>query len=210
MKLLDIWINLQHEINFFNKRNFEDIPRVPGVYAWFYPLQICSFVQEEFFNDIANVFDYDANDENGIPQIEIEETLSWRKVLMRVLIQNKNPNYEQFRLEWENACRNEESFKSLRNTFYKSTILMPPLYVGKTDNLYRRCHEHLYSRTNSNSFSSRFCEQASKKNFQAATTVSDLLLICIQTRHGQDFKGDFEGMIEMFLKNLTKPVYSMK
>jgi hypothetical protein len=205
MKLIDVWTNLHSELGFYNKRNFADVPAAPGVYAWFYPLQICSYDPESFFQDISNVFNYDA-DVGGVPEKDVSVKMSWRNILMKVALGDREPSWESFKVEWDRACASESSFNALRKVFYKSSILMPPLYVGKTDNLHRRCHQHLFS----SGFSERFTQHAGLKNFQAASKVSDLLLICVRTRAEHDFSGDFEGMIEEYLKYLTKPVYSKR
>lgn len=205
MKLIDVWTNLQSELGFFNKRNFDSVPAIPGVYAWFYPLQICSYDPEKFIEDISNVFNYDS-DVEGIAEKDMSIRMSWRDIIMKVALRDRDLSWESFREEWEHACQDKDSFSALRRVFYKSSILMPPLYVGKTDNLFRRCHEHLCS----SGFSNRFTAHAKQMNFQAASKVSDLLLICVRTRSENDFSGDFEGLIEEYLKHLTKPVYSKR
>ena len=92
-----------------------------------------------------------------------------------------------------------------------SSILMPPLYIGKTKNLRQRCIQHQNLSCEQNSFSKRFYDYA-QENSLGSKSVKDLIFVCIKTdeinsNSDQVGKDYFEELIEEVLKISAKPVF---
>ena len=94
----------------------------------------------------------------------------------------------------------------------KCSLFMPPLYVGKTDNLSRRCYQHV-SGSGKGSFHKRYTEYA-RKNGLPYIKVSDLLFVCIPIKFYNDKTTEENDKItllmETLLKNLASPPFSKR
>lgn len=87
---------------------------------------------------------------------------------------------------------------------------MPPLYVGRTDNLQRRYTEHVKGNRERNDFNARFSSRAESLGVKAA--VSDLLFACIRTgsTEAQPTNPNATQLIEHMLLRFWQPPYSIR
>jgi len=210
MRLNDVWLNVNKEIGFYTKETFETIPDGPGVYAWFYPLRIITKDPYQFIQEVNLILNYDSS-VNGKPSKKKLVEFKWETIDLDLGINFKEPNLGNFLGIWQKAAESEAKFDQLRRIIMKASILMPPLYVGKTVQLRRRCLEHV----NGNSdFNKRYSSFAGKNKIKF-DRVEDLLFVCIKTI--EETKGesqtdieDLEDLVEAIMKNLSKPIYSEK
>ncbi len=93
----------------------------------------------------------------------------------------------------------------------RASILMPPLYVGKTKNLNVRCNQHINGRSSSQ-FHDRF-ENYAASIHATCNKVSDLLFVCVKTvddeRKVSAAEQPLEDLIEEIMKRIGKPPYSL-
>jgi hypothetical protein len=206
IRLNDIWRNVNHEIGFYIKETFDDVPQVPGVYAWFYPLRITTRDPLEFIDQVNSIINYDCSS-NGKPRKTTKFGLNWETITQHFEIDYQRITLDNFMDIWKKYSASDEMFDHLRSIIMKASIFMPPLYVGKTNNLYTRCKQHI-SGSNANDFHKRF-EDYSKSLNLPADKVSKLLFVTIKAQNdktgGND---DLESLIEAILKILVKPKYS--
>lgn len=205
MRLNDVWKKANEQIGFYTKDNFENIPSLPGVYAWFYPLRITSDKLSDFLKQVSFILNYDAVNA-GLPSRTNEVIYNWEKLIIKIETANLDADYSRYENTWKKLCTTE-NFDTFRKIILKSSIFLPPLYVGKTTNLNIRSFQHING-TAGNSFHSRFETHAEKNDYVSAKSVKDLLLVTLTTEE-IICDEDTEGLIEFLLKIFSKPKYSI-
>jgi hypothetical protein len=205
MSLNDIWRNVSSEIGFFTKETFDDVPVYPGIYAWFFPLRITTQDVDEFLRQVSTIFNYDSQVE-GKPLANTNFQLGWNQLSQTLTVENMETNLAELKKVWELYSRDKEEFDELRNVIMRSSIFIPPLYVGKSNNLRRRCFEHINGTKKGKNFHQRYQDYALQNKIPACK-VSDLLFVCIKTFKT---KLKLEDLIEKIMLSLSKPAYSKK
>lgn len=211
MRLNDIWRNVNQEIGFYVRGTFDKVPRLPGIYAWFYPLRVTTKDPFAFINEVNTILNYDAFVEDK-PYINTSNELSWERFLINFKREYKEPNLDNFMNIWNTAINSESTYNHLRRIIMKASIFMPPLYVGKTVNLFNRCSQHRNGNDINNNFSKRYSDFTNKHNLKN-NKVSDLLFVTISTKEELEFDDyieDTESLVEEILKHLSKPAYSKR
>lgn len=174
--LTDVWINLSREIGLYWGARFAEVPSAPGVYAWFYPLRISTPVVDDFVNEIRTVFGFDSNT-GGPAAADLVAGFAWHESRLHL---DEVPSVfrmpARVRGEWESIVADSDRFDALRRAIMKASIFMPPLYVGKSDNLHNRCNQHLAGST----FSKRY-ERFAQMVPIYTKRVADLLFACVPT-----------------------------
>lgn len=208
MRLNDIWRKVNAEIGFYTSETFANIPAAPGVYAWFYPLRIVTKDLNAFMNEINLVLNYDCESQ-GRPYRENSLNFIWEKIYTKTEIQFKDFDFSSFKNIWEDLVNNpdERDFNELRKIFMRASVFLPPLYVGKTTNLRKRCQQHIIGTNGDNNFNKRFQSYASLNNF-TSKSVSELIFVSIKTKEEQEQSSRTEELVEFVLKHLSKPKYS--
>jgi hypothetical protein len=209
MALNDVWRNINKEIGIYWKGRFEQVPDVPGVYAWFYPLRITTPELVVFLDDIGKLFSFDAR-RNGLADRSALLRFAWEEAGIDLRLRPTNAALPaDLTSVWNHVLANQERFDRLRMVVMRGSLLMPPLYVGKTKSLSVRCQQHLAG-TGNNDFHGRFQQYAAKVEL-AARTVEDLLFTCIQTGESGDNADEaIEGLVEEILKRACRPKYSAR
>jgi len=209
VKLNDIWRSVNNEIGFYTSETFKDVPNTPGVYAWFYPLRILTKDIYEFINEVNAILDYD-----GIREAEID--FKWEIITQNLEIKSKKINLTPFEGIWSEIITNgdDTEFNELRKIIMRASILLPPLYIGKTRNLNIRCQQHVNTAGGKNNFRARFEKYAdeaySNKKISKKIEVNDLLFVAIKTKEEDQLSTRTEELVESILKHLSKPKYSEK
>ena len=94
----------------------------------------------------------------------------------------------------------------------EASLLMPPLYVGKADNLRVRYTQHVEGAgPEANVFHTRFTTFA--RSVGLPLTVSDLLFVCIRTDPDTDRAlrdANVNELLEHILMQLCQPPFSMR
>ena len=97
-----------------------------------------------------------------------------------------------------------------------ASILMPPLYIGKTNDLRVRCRQHRSSsKQEENNFHNRFENFTRNKKLNngkefLTTKVEDLIFVCIKTDTIGNLGGDessTEVLLEEIFKLIATPPY---
>lgn len=193
---------MKSEIGFYTEETFEDVPPVSGVYAWFYPLRITTHNLGDFVAEVNKVFLYDSL-KDDVPRRKDYFQFAWSQIQVALELKATNFEYGRFAELWQKLIQDEQAFDEFRKSIMKASILMPPLYVGKTINLSIRCGQHRAD----GSFHQRF-ERFAKKHSLSVRSISDLLFVCISTKAVQNEQ--VEDLAEHILKNLAKPAYSIR
>jgi len=191
-------------IHFQDRDNFERIPPISGVYAWFYPLTVTSLDLDEFLNELRQVHLYDAR-EKASPGLEDAKRLGW--FLVKTAIQFENPPTEispTIRSTWKRLTENEARFDKVKRIFMRASLLMPPLYVGKATTLSERCHDHIRGETG---FAQRYRSRAQELGFHCKE-VSDLILLTLETSSAAEEDAS-EKLVEKVLNLVGRPPYGV-
>jgi len=215
MSLNDVWRHITQEIGIFWKERWDDVPTGPGVYAWFYPLRISTYDLSDFLDDIAKVLSFDARS-NGPASRALRARLTWEEIALQVRVDPPSIRIpKDVAAVWSKVVADPSSFERLRRVVMRGSLLMPPLYVGKTGSLNVRCRQHLAG-TADNDFHTRYQDFALRVGLRAAQ-VNDLLFACIRTASdslpGGKIEGEedpIEGIVEEILKRACRPRYSIK
>ena len=153
--LNDVFRDLGSQIGVFWSGRFDKVPASPGVYAWFYPLRINSFNLTDFVDEVHRIQSFDAACK-GQAVANLAHQFAWRTVFMDLKISPREFVIPAgISRSWDRIVRDQERFERLRRMVLRSTILMPPLYVGKTSNLNTRCAEHIHG-TGKGDFRARY------------------------------------------------------
>ncbi len=213
MALSDVWRSYRKDANVYHKGTFENVPQSPGIYAWFYPLRLSGDDLSEFVREINTVFSFDAK-LDGVAQGSGVIPFCWNEIEIEARLTStfkKMPN--KIEREWGKILENPQAESHFKKMLLRSSVLMPPLYVGKTIDLKRRCNEHLGSRygdNSENSFCSRFAKFALEKSIRSRQ-VSELLFLTIDTQ-GETvdscFEENLEDVLEEVMKRICEPSFS--
>lgn len=206
LNLNNIWRKVNSEISFYTSETFDNIPRQAGVYAWFYPLRIVTKDLNQFMDEVSIALNYDSYS-NGAPVRELKYEINWESFSHRIEIVPGIPKVESFKHIWDYYSADDDRFNELRKIIMRSSIFLPPLYVGKAQDLNVRCFQHINNNQKNNSFHTRFEEYARIKNLRVKK-VSDLLFVALRTEEDNTISEQAEDLVEAILKYLAKPKYS--
>ena len=206
----DVWKTIEQDLRIFHSDNFDQIPSVSGVYAWFYPLHVTSYDLDEFLEEVRGVHLYDAT-EAGTPKLKRDGVarLGWSSLKWDGFIQLENPPTDispTIRSAWEELKTDDGNFDSLRRVFMRASLLMPPLYVGKAKVLRDRCHRHIDGRSD---FSTRYKKRAEQLELKCQE-VSDLLLVSLTTSEVGKEDEEAEAVVEKVLNLVARPPYGIR
>ena len=198
-------------LGFFTRRTRDEIPASPGCYGWFLPLWLLPNISTlpEFLRTFGSVMTHEPT-----PQRDIDAGFSWDTVKVR-LSREFDPSIPPSAVPlWDRLYKDDQSRDALQQILLQASVLTPPLYVGKTDNLRRRYNHHTASPTlHANTFHRRFAECA--RQFDLGLSVSDLIFVCIRT--GRDVEDklsatadtqEINSLLEEILKRLCRPPFS--
>ena len=150
-----------------------------------------------------------------IPEKEVDAPFTWESIKLRVRRCAEIRINDEIRTIWQRVLANDETKKILQQTLMEASILMPPLYVGRTNNLKRRYLQHTGGdRLSKNNFHFRFMEYA--EELEIKISVSDLLFVCIETQKDLDRifldmkENEFNVLIEQILMQFCRPPFSMR
>jgi hypothetical protein len=219
MPMDDVWRDISKYINIYTSRNFDDVPSGSGVYAWFYPIELPSMDIGDLAVELSSILNYDSKLKDE-PSSHTKIPFNWKDTEVSVTEVPHSNIPSHAHSKWDKISKDKESLLHLRKIMLVSSILMPPLYIGKTNNLLRRCNEHRGSSVDKNGFHNRFEEYTKNKKLVNgkgfnSKTVEDLIFVCIKTDFNEKHKdleedGRFEDLLEEILKIIAKPPYGEK
>lgn len=222
MAIVDVFRNISDRIHVFQKTSWNNVPDRAGVYAWFYPIKVTSNNLDDFLAEQRAVRNYDAR-YRGQPEAQANLPFAWENLRLTASIEPRTPNFpESARNEWDQIVNDQEAFVEFRKTLLVSSLLMPPLYVGKTLSLMRRCAQHRgvgkHTESNgstANDFRSRFegfaCEHPDIKTKR----VEDLIMACVFTAEtksldANSYQNEQHSLLEEILKTAARPAYGLR
>lgn len=210
MRIVDVLRDIQNQSSVYYKGRFDDVPPLPGIYAWFYPLRITSNNLDDFMKEIYSVYDFDSH-VDGEPRQEASLRFAWDVVDVAA---RKRALHSQFSgAMYDSFARifaNESELRVFRESLMRASLLMPPLYVGKTTNLAIRCRQHIADeQPGCGSFHARYTRHASEKKL-TIQRVDDLLFSCIRTRDDEHEVSAHEDLLEEIMKRAARPPYSKR
>ncbi len=190
---------------FYTKETRHDVPEEPGCYAWFLPLWFYRENHDELMQIIGNMVSYD-----HVSEKEIDVSFTWQSMNLRVRPKAAFHATDDIRATWNNIYADNPTRHALQQILLEASLLMPPLYVGRTSNLRRRYLEH----TTGSAFHSRFTNYVTTLGLKVS--VSDLIFVCIKTERGLDrafgdlAQDDVDKLIERLLMQFCRPPFSLK
>jgi hypothetical protein len=213
MKHLDVFRSLtasDSRLGFYTKGTRDRIPEIPGCYAWFVPL----WIYREDFDELTRIVDYLIDYEQE-PVKEVQVPFTWESVTLRVRRSTKSTSRERSRATWAQVLGNPAARDALQQTLMEASLFMPPLYVGRTNNLKQRYLQHTKaSEPQKNVFFSRF--QECVERLRLKISVGDLIFACIETPSamrdllGDSDESDSNQLIEHLLMQFCRPPFSIK
>jgi len=214
MALNDELLGLHEKIRYYTYETFKNIPSEPGVYCWFYPLNIRNGELKEFLDEINIIFNFNYDDrEKGNSRTEF--SMGWRKYSLATEYKNISSS-EPFLKKWstlyiEAALSGDtKDLEGLKKILFISSIFMPPLYIGKAFDLSTRCQQHIIGTTEKdNNFHNRY-KNYTKLHKTSYRNVEELIFACISTKQFNLDDKKYEDLIEKMLMKLVKPIYSIK
>ena len=199
-------------LGFFTRQTCDEIPPDPGCYGWFLPLWLLRDTLPGFLNTFGGVLTHEPR-----PPQEVDAGFIWDrvKVKTRRTFDSAIPPIPAFAIPlWDHLYSDQQARDALQHILLQASILTPPLYVGKTDNLRRRYNNHVTPpKGDTNNFHNRFTACATELGI--SLSVADLIFVCIRTgRDAEEMlsvKGDAaetEKLLEEILKRLCRPPFS--
>ncbi len=216
MVLNDVWRSIGTEVGFFYEKNFDEVPSSPGVYAWFYPLRVLSRSPDGLQQFVANVqvlLNYDSG-ANGAPSAKAELPLAWWSWS---IVADRTPKplqlSEPLKRAWLEITGSDEYFSDFQQTLLKASIFMPPLYVGKANNLNTRCGQHLSGAQGANDFHRRF-EAFARHLELPICSVQQLVFACVRTGVPVEDEArvlsPVHELVEGIMKSVCAPPYGVR
>ena len=207
---LAILTNRESRFRIYTLQSSHEIPPTPGCYAWFLPLWIYDEDLDRLTQIVADILRYEYT-----PKRTLSAAFTWRTVLLQVANKSRIGDSQHLRSMWTGLTSDPAARAELEQTLLEATLLMPPLYVGRTNNLSRRYHEHTDpTYTDRNEFRNRFSQHMHQ--LKQELSVSDLLFACIHTPRQltkalNQFDPDkVEVLLEHLLIHFCQPPFSLK
>lgn len=191
---------------FYTSETSHKIPEEPGCYAWFVPLWIYDRDLPKLMQIVRDLRSYDDPTERRVPA-----KFTWQSVDLLVSRTERVHTSRDAEKTWKRLVSESKTRTALQRLLLEASLLMPPLYVGRTNCLKRRYSEHV--KDSNGNFHRRFTRHTTALGI--SLPVSDLLFACLRTEKSvrQDLSPiDDEaltGLIEHILMNACKPPFSV-
>ena len=205
LELFEGFTGHDSKLGLYTSETRNGIPASPGCYAWFLPLWIYTDDFDDLVRAISKILHYD-------PRSNAHRTVKFSKdqLDLHIVKSVETSVIESHRKTWDELLQSDESRDQVQKVLLETSMFMPPLYVGRTNNLQRRYAEHTGGIQGKNDFFNRFTDYVTKEFFKIE--VADLLFVCIRTSH--DFasksnqRDDISDLIEHMLIRLSRPSFS--
>lgn len=198
-------------LGFYTKESKRLIPETPGCYAWLLPLWLYRDDLDGLVEIICAMLDYEQE-----PTKRADVRFTWHTVGLNVSRTAKHrARTTDTYSTWKELTENKKTRRALQQTLLEASLLMPPLYVGRTNNLKQRYLQHAEDRGGKqNDFHSRFTDHTARLGLKI--TVSDLLFFCIETPSelrryfGKSDQSVSNVLIENLLMSFCRPPFSVR
>lgn len=208
--LEDLWRDIGTRISVFTASTAADIPSSPGVYGWFVPLWKFSNDLEELLQTIGRIQSFDWAS-RGPPVRESKVKLPWSEVELELRSQPRFRLTGPMRTAWRDLHTDAEAERLFRVPLMLGSLLLPPLYVGKTKDLAQRYAQHTQGVGGSSisGFAQRF--QCCVSQYAIPLDISDLLFVSISTQglvRDAELNDTYTQLLESLLMRLARPPFS--
>lgn len=192
---------------FYTSETAHKIPEAPGCYAWFVPLWIYDDDLPTLMQIVRDLRSYDNPSER-----QVSAGFTWHSIDLRVSRTERIPISAEVAETWRKVLADPPARHAMQRLLLESSILMPPLYVGRTNSLKRRYTQH--TKTDGSNFHRRFALHT--QTLGISLPVSDLLFACLCTETtvskdlGRFDDRELTSLIEHILMNACRPPFSIK
>ena len=198
-------------LGFYTKESKSMIPETPGCYAWLLPLWLYREDLDVLTKIVCAMLDYEIE-----PTKRVDVAFTWHTVGLNVSrIAKHKTRTTTTQATWKELMKNEKTRRALQQTLLEASLLMPPLYVGRTNNLKQRYLQHAEDRASEqNDFHSRFTNYAERLGLKIS--VTDLIFFCIETPielrsyFGKSDQNVSNLLIEHMLMSFCRPPFSIR
>lgn len=214
--IIQLWQGIGSRVGFYTKETCESIPVGPGVYAWILPLWLYSSDLDKLIEIVAGLHSFDgakpleeSAPQQAFPMRTTELDFPWESMNVSVRRQPRHRLTADLRKKWRKALSRNEDRALVERALMESSILLPPLYVGKADSLRARYDQHVAGVKDKHNFHSKFTRQC--ELVRVSLQVSDLLFVCISTSASADQEMEKRGLnylVEQIIMRLSRPAYS--
>ena len=215
--LEQLWLDLTSDkIGFYTYSNRINIPEGPGVYAWFYPINIKFKSREDLRKYLIKVREIQSYDSKvkGNSAIDRDFNFNWdpHNVLIRKTPEKTSITAPQI-ANWAKLKKADSTLQDATKLYtLAGTLFTKPIYVGLSTTLRKRYNAHISGRGTTGSFYNRFTSYM--KKLHMTDSLEDLLFVCIpfaneSTEKWSEDELDAQlGIVETIFKILGQPVFS--
>ena len=209
MALSDVWRDVSSRVGFFTKETSDQIPEGPGCYAWFIPLWIYSDDLKRLMTCLDGALRFDPKTGGSVERVA---EFNWDAIAVSVSKLGLRSMTKEREEDWLRTIADPALKSAFEQALMEASIFMPPLYVGKADNLKARYGQHVMGAGGkANVFHSRFSQFSDEQALPLE--VSDLLFVCIKTRPDTNElleEAKLNDLLERILMLLCRPPFSLR
>lgn len=206
--MFDGLIDRHSRLGLYTNETKDSIPATPGCYAWFLPLWLYTDDLDDLVQMVARILRFE-------PAPTKQATLRFARDHVEVSVTKTIDTTVSAvqRQSWNALLQHDASRAALEEILLEASLLMPPLYVGRTSNLQRRYAQHTSGQKGKNDFYRRFTTYVRDRDLKLL--VSDLLFACVRTADIDPAKVHLtskavETLIEHVLIRLGRPSFSLR
>jgi hypothetical protein len=206
-------INKRVSIYDFKTRHL--IPNRAGVYGWFVPLWLWPKYKtsNDYVDAIAKIFMYEPTDNLEAKERTQEIAFNWEKIDIDPTRKRINKDSETVENFWQKMQSDEKMKKAFGDALMEASLLLPPIYVGQTENLLDRYDSHIKGSTDRNDFHKRFKEYV--KNNKIDLRLDELIFAAIPTpkifdEFGKEESNNLHKLLEQVIMRISGPAFSLK
>lgn len=214
----EIWMRLStDQVGFFTKDNDTKIPTIPGVYAWFFPIDLKLSDKDKIKYQLVKlrkIYSYDAKI-HDLASLTNHYGFNWDpfSVTIKKLPEFLQVSENQFDFYDELLSLPANDQFNTRLYTLIGTLFTRPLYIGLTLNLKERYESHVNGYGKGNTFHKRFNDYIEKLGYD--DQVRDLLFVCIPFLNYIKSNGQIDldsqlRFVEALLKLLGQPIFGEK
>jgi hypothetical protein len=212
MSLASTWSDIGERIGVFSKETAWKIPNSPGIYAWFVPLYLFSTDLEKFLFTVNKIYLFDPVTGSTSASAAGVANFHWESLELDIRRRPRVSIEAKFQDRWNVMASDPAQAEAFKQALMEASILMPPLYVGKADDLQGRYESHVNERDpTANVFHNRFTHFVEKT--ELLLEVSDLLFVCIRAKpndHELWGTNKLNWLLEQVMMRLARPPFSIK
>ena len=201
------WSSISKRISYHTYEMKEFIPDSSGFYAWYFPLWLYEEDLVKYISMVTKIFSYEDKADSTDGYVNILHDFNWSSLNLKVKLEGHqiNPCSDSLISDWKEAMTSPEAREVLEQAMMTASIIMPPLYVGKADNLKSRYEQH----TVHSGFKDRF--DNFMKEVDVNITVADLIFCSVKLEPDLNIKlrkRKLNELVEQVIMRMAAPPFS--